>query len=177
MIATVTTSSDKTRQRGHALSTLSITAYRLPSGFLFVSIVTWPILSHHPTPTPLPVPSSFYTPGHVPSTVTYFFRLSQIYYIKSINRWLCCVCVFFTLAYRAPTKARLPIRSVVCWTAREKVNSPRQNERPSSIEKKQDRENKNTTTNNYTIGLTVTVCCHVFLGTSEYLVIISGHAI
>ena len=51
MIATVATSSDKTRQRGHTLSTLSLTAYRLPFGFLFVSIVTWPILPHHPTPT------------------------------------------------------------------------------------------------------------------------------
>ena len=78
MIATVTTSSDKTRQRGHALSTLSLTAYRFPSGFLFVSIVTWPILPHHPTPTPLPVPSSFYIPGLVPSTVTSFPTLSYL---------------------------------------------------------------------------------------------------
>ena len=79
VIATVTTSSDKTRKRRHAVSTFSLTAYRLPSGFLFVSIVTWPILPHHPTPTPLPVPSSFYTPDLVPYTVT-SFQLSQIYY-------------------------------------------------------------------------------------------------
>ena len=54
---------------GHALPTLSLTAYRLPSGFLFVSIVTWPVLPHNPTPTPLPIFSSFYTLGLVPSTV------------------------------------------------------------------------------------------------------------
>ena len=109
MIATVTTSSGKTRQRGHALSTLSLTSYILPSGFLFVSIVTWPVLPHHLTPTPLPVPSSFYTLRLVLSDVTSCsrgghrdsqlrvlvagigFRLSHIYYyFRSINCWLCC---------------------------------------------------------------------------------------
>ena len=51
-----------------------------------------------------------------------------------------CVCVFFTLTYRAPTKALLPIRSVVCWTAGKKVNSPSQNEKPNSIGKKNKTE-------------------------------------
>ena len=46
-----------------------------------------------------------------------------------------CVCVFFTFTYRAPTKARLPIRSVVCWTAGKKVKTAQdKNKRPSSIE-------------------------------------------
>ena len=68
---TVTTTLDKTQQRGHALSTLSFVTTSLCSIYLVDSIVTSLVLPYHPPCNAFPVLSSILTVDGIPTISTF----------------------------------------------------------------------------------------------------------